>query len=93
VPPKNLPHWIAADADAGTRLDKFLAAPERVGSRARVSDALRRGRIFLNDVEATHADASTRVMARDVLTLWMDRPGSARKLFAPRTTGELRILY
>jgi len=93
VPPTNIPRWIVPDPDAGSRLDKFLAAPERIGSRARVSDALRRGRVFLNEVEATHADASTRVMARDVVALWMDRPGSARKLFAPRTTGELRILY
>ena len=69
--------WVATPADAGTRLDKFLAAPDRVGSRGKVAAALERGKIFLNDVEVTLADASRRLAAGDRLQLWMDRPGSA----------------
>ena len=84
--------WIATPADAGTRLDKFLAAPDRVGSRGKVAAALERGKIFLNDVEVTLADASRRLAAGDRLELWMDRPGSAvRKPGAP--SGNPLILY
>jgi 23S rRNA pseudouridine1911/1915/1917 synthase len=71
--------WTATPADAGTRLDKFLAAPDRVGSRGKVAAALERGKIFLNDVEVTLADASRRLGAGDRLELWMDRPGSATR--------------
>ena len=73
------PAWTASEADAGTRLDKFLAAPDRLGSRGKVATALERGKIFLNDAEATLADASRRLSAGDRLEFWMDRPGSAAR--------------
>lgn len=86
--------WVVDAADAGLRLDKFLAAPSRLASRGRAADALERGKIFLNDVEATPADASRRLLAGDSVRLWMDRPGSSRKLTQrPPRAGELPIVY
>lgn len=86
--------WIVDDALSGERLDKFLAAADRVGSRGRATDALARGRIFLNDVEATPADGATRLVSGDRVRFWPDRPGSAkRKLPRAARPGELPILY
>ena len=86
--------WVAQAADAGTRLDKFLAAPERVGSRGRVLEALDKGKVFINDAEATRRQAGAALRAGDVVRVWMDRPGSARR--RPRASveaGDVEILY
>ena len=71
------------------RLDKFLAAADRLGSRGRAVAALDRGKVFLNGEEVV--DASRRLAEGDVVRVWMDRPGSARR--APSQTGDLEILY
>lgn len=86
--------WIVASNEEGGRLDKFLAAPERLGSRGRAAGALDRGKVFLNDSEAAPADAGRRLAAGDRVRVWMDRPGSARGQ-GPRTArpGELSIVY
>ena len=47
-----LPAWTVAAAEAGMRLDKYLADRSRLGSRSRVSDALAKGKIFVNGSEA-----------------------------------------
>jgi len=91
--PSGLPEWTIAHADAGTRLDKFLAAPDRLGSRARVAAALERGKVFLNEVECALPDAATRLVSGDVVRVWMDRPGSATRRPGPRKSGALDILY
>ncbi len=85
--------WIVAEQDAGLRLDKFLAAPGRLGSRGRAADALARGKIFLNGAETTPADAAVRLAASDRIRVWMDRPGSARRPVALGDARDLRILY
>jgi ribosomal 50S subunit-recycling heat shock protein len=64
-PAVTVPRWRVAEDDAGGRLDKFLASPNRLGSRSRVVTALDRGRVFVNDVEAAAADGSSRVNAGD----------------------------
>ncbi len=96
------PQWIVSSEQQGLRLDRFLAAPERLGSRGRVRAALERGQVFLNDVEASARDAGSRLAAGDVVRLWIDRPGSARLRTRLRTfgatarqarTGDLQILY
>ena len=87
--------WTVAAADAGLRLDKFLAAADRLTSRARALSALQRGRVFLNDEEATAESAGTRLAAGDAVRVWMDRPGSAKRRAAtvmPIADG-LRILF
>ena len=83
--------WTAGSEDAGVRLDKFLAAADRLGSRARALAALDRGKIFLNGAEAAAADRATLLGIGDVVRAWMDRPGSARRRTA--RTGALDIVY
>lgn len=85
--------WTVLGSDAGLRLDKFLAADDRLGSRARAVNALDRGKIYLNEREAGIADAAHRLAAGDLVRVWMDRPGSAKR--RPRTgpVGALDIVY
>jgi 23S rRNA pseudouridine1911/1915/1917 synthase len=71
--------WTVDGGDAGARLDKFLASAGRLGSRGRAADALARGKIYLNDREATMKDAGVALAAGDVVRAWMDRPGSAKR--------------
>jgi 23S rRNA pseudouridine1911/1915/1917 synthase len=85
--------WTLAPDDAGVRLDKYLAAPGRAGSRARAADALERGKVFVNDREATLADAAVRLAAGDVVRLWMDRPGSAKRRATLGDDRDLPIVY
>ena len=81
--------WTVASEDAGLRLDKYLAARDRAGSRPKAATALERGKVFVNDREMTLADAAARVAAGDVVRLWGDRPGSAKRR---STLGDLRDL-
>jgi 23S rRNA pseudouridine1911/1915/1917 synthase len=84
--------WIVSEADAGVRLDKFLAAGDRLGSRKRASVALDRAKVFVNEIEAAPDAGATKLAAGDRVRVWMDRPGSSRGR-APVHTGDLRILY
>ena len=79
--------WTVAGDGAGTRLDKYLAAPDRAGSRSKAAAALERGKVFVNDLEVSLTDAAALLRPGDVVRLWMDRPGSAKKR---STLGELR---
>jgi len=85
--------WTASAEDDKVRLDKFLAAPGRLGSRGRVAAALERGKVFVNDAEAGPADASRRLDTGDVVRVWMDRPGSARRRLGAFESGDLQILH
>jgi 23S rRNA pseudouridine1911/1915/1917 synthase len=87
--------WVAADADAGVRLDKFLAAPARLSSRGRAASALERRKVFVNGAEASLADAGRPLAAGDVIRLWMDRPGSATRPArrGPISGGPLDIVF
>ena len=87
------PQWQVLPDDQEVRLDKFLASAERLGSRKRVATALERGKVFVNDVEAGLSDASRRLRAGDVVRVWMDRPGSARRRAGPFEFGQLQILF
>ena len=70
--------WTISGADAGGRLDAWLAARPEVGSRGRARDAVECGKVFLNGAELTYADAARRLRPGDVVGFWPDRPGSAR---------------
>lgn len=85
--------WTAGEGEAGTRLDKFLAAQSRLGSRARAFAAIERGKVFVNGLEAAVAAAATKLAAGDVVRVWMDRPGSARRRARTDPHGELPIVY
>jgi 23S rRNA pseudouridine1911/1915/1917 synthase len=88
-----MPQWTVAAPDAGLRLDKYLAASDRAGSRPRAAEALERGKVFVNDREVTLADAATRVVEGDVVRLWADRPGSAKRRTAIGEARTLPIVY
>lgn len=85
--------WTIVEDEAGGRLDKFLAGPERLASRARAMTAIERGKVFLNDAEATSADASARLVVGDRVRVWMDRPGSAKARPRPQQVAEVTIVY
>ena len=85
--------WTAGPDDAGLRLDKYLAAAERLGSRARATSALTRGKVFLNDREATADQAGRRLAAGDVVRIWMDRPGTAKRRISLGDERDLPIVY
>ncbi len=85
--------WTAGGADAGVRLDKYLAAGDRAGSRARAVQALERGKVFVNGTEATLQDAARRLVEGDLVRLWADRPGSARRRPRLGVSGELDVVH
>src|SRR5438093_13644189 len=84
--------WTVQSGDAGVRLDKYLAAADRGGSRAKAAAALERGKVFVNDREMTLADAGARLEAGDVVRLWMDRPGSSKRRSALGDDRDLPIV-
>ena len=86
--------WEVSGDAAGTRLDKFLADTQRLGSRARAMAALDKGKVFLNDDEAGRADAARRLSAGDRVRVWMDRPGSAKvRPGGPQTAEDVEIVF
>ena len=85
--------WNVDDAEAGTALDKFLAAADRLGSRSRAAAARERGKLFVNGVEVGAKEVRLLLKAGDEIRVWEDRPGSSRRRAAPFTAGPLRILY
>jgi 23S rRNA pseudouridine1911/1915/1917 synthase len=85
--------WTVGAPDAGERLDRFLAAADRLASRAKASEALARGKIFLNDREATSRDGGSKLRQGDVVRLWMDRPGTSRRRQSLGESRDLPILY
>jgi 23S rRNA pseudouridine1911/1915/1917 synthase len=85
--------WRVDGGSQGIRLDKYLAGGDRLGSRGRAVAALERGKVYVNDVEASIADAPRRLTAGDVVRLWIDRPGSARRRRRTGPVGDLDIVY
>jgi len=85
--------WTVGPDAVGVRLDKYLAGSERLGSRARAVAAIDRGKIFLNDREATASDAGTRLAAGDVVRVWIDRPGSAKRRMSLGEARDLPVVY
>jgi 23S rRNA pseudouridine1911/1915/1917 synthase len=80
-------------ADEGVRLDKFLAAADRLRSRGRAFAALERGKVYLNGIEAVKADAARRLAIGDKVRVWMDRPGTSTKRASSGSIGDLRIVF
>jgi len=86
--------WHIDAAAAGLRLDTFLAADDRLGSRGQVVRALERGKVLVNDAEAAPADAGRHLVVGDNIRVWMDRPGTAhRRGTRAARPGELPIVY
>jgi 23S rRNA pseudouridine1911/1915/1917 synthase len=90
----NASEWTAEPGDTGVRLDKFLAAPGRLGSRAKAFAALERGKVFLNGAEAGVPDAARRLEMGDLIRLWIDRPGTAKgRRPGTQLVGDLEIVF
>jgi 23S rRNA pseudouridine1911/1915/1917 synthase len=85
--------WIVAGDETGLRLDKFLAAADRLTSRARAAVAIRRGKVYLNGAEASIGDAARLLAAGDEVRVWMDRPGSSRQRPRGGQFGALHVVY
>jgi 23S rRNA pseudouridine1911/1915/1917 synthase len=88
-----MPEWTVAADEAGLRLDKYLARTDRAGSRPKAAAALERGKVFVNGREMTLSDAAMYVAADDVVRLWMDRPGSAKRQSALGQNRDLAVVY
>ena len=84
--------WTVSEDAGGVRLDKFLASADRLGSRGRAARAVERGKVYVNGREATQSDGARRLAAGDVVSVWMDRPGTARRPVAGRK-GDLDIVF
>jgi RluA family pseudouridine synthase len=85
--------WIVGPDEAGVRLDKYLAAAGRLGSRAKALAGLERGKVFLSGDEAGVANAATRLAAGQIVRVWMDRPGSSRARRSIAQIGQLAVIY
>jgi 23S rRNA pseudouridine1911/1915/1917 synthase len=86
-------NWQVSESEAGLRLDKWLAAAGRLGSRSKALSAIERGKVFVNGAEQTVADAARRLAAGETVKLWMDRPGSAERRYTERRESGLHLLY
>jgi 23S rRNA pseudouridine1911/1915/1917 synthase len=85
--------WIVRPDEAGVRLDKYLAAAGRLGSRAKAFAGLQRGKVFVNGDEAGAGDAARPLVAGQTVRVWMDRPGSAKARRAITEVGDLTIVF
>jgi 23S rRNA pseudouridine1911/1915/1917 synthase len=85
--------WRVSESEVGLRLDKWLAAAERLGSRSKALSAIERGKVFVDGAEQTVADAARRLQKGETVRLWMDRPGSAERRYAERRESGLHLLY
>jgi 23S rRNA pseudouridine1911/1915/1917 synthase len=87
--------WTVDAGASGVRLDKYLADADRLGSRGRATTALRRGKVFVGDAEVGTDAAGRRLEPGDIVRVWMDRPGSARRRAGALTAppGRLRIVF
>ncbi|MDQ3346966.1 MAG: RluA family pseudouridine synthase [Acidobacteriota bacterium] len=85
--------WSVGPAEAGMRLDKFLAASSRLRSRSRAVAALERGKVYVNAGNVSLKEASSRLVSGDVVRVWMDRPGSAKRQPRAGAGGDLEVIY
>jgi 23S rRNA pseudouridine1911/1915/1917 synthase len=82
--------WIVESADAGMRLDQWLAGRTDAGSRRRATEWLARGKVYLNGQPAEAAAGAHRVATGERVGVWMDRPGSSKP--ADRSVHDVRHL-
>jgi 23S rRNA pseudouridine1911/1915/1917 synthase len=82
--------WIVESADAGMRLDRWLAVRTDAGSRRRAEEWIARGKVYVNGRAAEAAHGAHRVSAGQHVGVWMDRPGSSKS--ADRSLRDARHL-
>jgi 23S rRNA pseudouridine1911/1915/1917 synthase len=82
--------WIVESADAGMRLDRWLALRTDAGSRRRATEWIARGKVYWNGQAAEAAQGAQTVSAGQLVGVWMDRPGSSKPV--DRTVRDVRHL-
>jgi 23S rRNA pseudouridine1911/1915/1917 synthase len=82
--------WIVESADAGMRLDRWLAVRTDAGSRRRATEWIARGKVYWNGQAAEAAHGAHKVSAGQQVGVWMDRPGSSKP--ADRSVRDVRHL-
>lgn len=85
--------WQISAEHAGMQLERWLASMRRLGSSLRALDSLARGRIFVNGVEQTPADAGRVLQEGDLVRAWMDRQDVHLMEFIPLEYDRLEIVY
>jgi 23S rRNA-/tRNA-specific pseudouridylate synthase len=70
--------WIVESADAGMRLDKWLAARTDARARGRATEWLTRGKVFLDGQPAEASAGAHRLLTGQRVGVWIDRPGSSK---------------
>ena len=70
--------WIVESADAGMRLDQWLAGRTDAGSRRRASEWLARGKVFVGGEPVDAAAGAHKLVAGERVGVWVDRPGSSK---------------
>lgn len=88
--------WRITVEETGVRLDKWLAAAERLNSRSRALAALEKGQVFVNEAEQSAGEAGRRLQSGETVRLWLDRPGSAaRRNYAGsgKRIADLHLIY
>jgi len=82
--------WIVDSADAGMRLDQWLAGRTDAGSRRRAAEWLTRGKVYLGGQPVDAASGAYKVAGGERVGVWIDRPGSSRP--ADRSVRDVRHL-
>jgi 23S rRNA pseudouridine1911/1915/1917 synthase len=70
--------WIVESADAGMRLDRWLAVRTDAGSRRRATEWIARGKVYVNGQAAEAAQGAHKVSVGEHVGVWIDRPGSSK---------------
>ena len=71
--------WIVGSDEAGERLDRWLAAPDRLGSRKRAAEALERGKVSVGGATLGVRDGGRLLAGGERIELWIDKPGTGRR--------------
>ena len=58
-----------------------------------MAEALDKGKVFVNEEEASRREAGTTLRAGDVVRVWMDRPGSAKRRSSLGDARDLPIVF
>jgi 23S rRNA pseudouridine1911/1915/1917 synthase len=82
--------WIVESADAGLRLDRWLAVRTDAGSRRRATEWIARGKVYVDGQPAESAHGAHKVSAGQHVGVWIDRPGSSKP--ADRSVRDVRHL-
>ncbi len=85
--------WRITEYHAGQRLDYWLGAANKLGSRTRALDALVRGKIVVNGIEQTVEDAGRELRPGDIVHVWMETPADQYFIGFERGVNYLDIIH